>query len=85
MGFMSQFNQQQAATPQQPNGQLANLIMQARQLAEESGGSRAAIQKLMDSGAMCTMPSGKQISVKDIVDMSQGKTVSQLVSQLLQA
>lgn len=78
MGLMSQFNQQQPS-------QLSNVITQARQLANESGGSHAAIQKLIDSGAVCTMPSGHQISVKDIVDMSQGKTVSQLLTQLLQA
>lgn len=78
MGLMSQFNQQQPS-------QLANVITQARQLANESGGSHAAIQKLINSGAVCTMPSGHQISVKDIVDMSQGKTVSQLLTQLLQA
>lgn len=85
MGFMSQF-QQPSQTPQpQPDGQIASLFSQARQLANESGGSQAAIQKLIDSGAKCTMPSGKQIPVKDIVEMSQGKTVSQLITQLLQA
>lgn len=86
MGFLNQFNQQQQpAQHPQPNGQLAGLFSQARQLANESGGSQAAIQKLIDSGAKCTMPSGRQVSVKDIVEMSQGKTVSQLITQLLQA
>lgn len=85
MGFMSQF-QQPSQTPQsQPDGQIASLFSQARQFANESGGSQAAIQKLIDSGAKCTMPSGRQLSVKEIVDMSQGKTVSQLITQLLQA
>ena len=85
MGFMSQF-QQPSQTPQpQPNGQLAGLVSQARQFADENGGSQAAIQKLIDSGAKCTMPSGRQLSVKEIVDMSHGKTVSQLITQLLQA
>lgn len=86
MGFMSQFQQQPQPTQQpQPNGQLAGLVSQARQFADENGGSQAAIQKLIDSGAKCTMPSGRQIPVKDIVEMSQGKTVSQLIMQLLQA
>lgn len=85
MGFMSQFQQSSQAPQPQPDGQIANLFSQARQLANESGGSQAAIQKLIDSGAKCTMPSGRQVSVKDIVEMSQGKTVSQLITQLLQA
>lgn len=85
MGFMSQFQQPTQSPQPQPDGQIANLFSQARQLASESGGSQAAIQKLIDSGAKCTMPSGRQIPVKDIVEMSQGKTVSQLITQLLQA
>lgn len=85
MGFMSQFQQPTQAPQPQPDGQIANLFSQARQLASESGGSQSAIQKLIDSGAKCTMPSGRQIPVKDIVEMSQGKTVSQLITQLLQA
>lgn len=85
MGFMSQFQQPNQTQQPQPNGQLANLVSQARQFADENGGSQAAIQKLIDSGAKCTMPSGRQLSVKEIVDMSQGKTVSQLITQLLQA
>lgn len=85
MGFMSQFQQPSQTSQPQPDGQVASLFSQARQFANENGGSQAAIQKLIDSGAKCTMPSGKQIPVKDIVEMSQGKTVSQLITQLLQA
>lgn len=85
MGFMNQFQQPCQTTQPQPDGQIASLFSQAKQLANESGGSQAAIQKLIDNGAKCTMPSGRQIPVKDIVEMSQGKTVSQLITQLLQA
>lgn len=85
MGFMSQFKQPSQTPHQQPDGQIASLFSQAQQLADESGSSQAAIQKLIDNGAKCTMPSGRQIPVKDIVEMSQGKTVSQLIMQLLQA
>jgi hypothetical protein len=82
---MSQFQQPSQPPQPQPNGQIVSLFSQARQFADENGGSQAAIQKLIDSGAKCTMPSGRQIPVKDIVEMSQGKTVSQLITQLMQA
>lgn len=80
MGFMNQFRQQQ-----QSSNDLSSLFSQAKSLADESGGAQAAIQKLIDNGATCTMPSGKVIPVSQIVSMAQGKTVNQLIEQLLQS
>lgn len=79
MGFMSQFKQQ----PQ--NNQLNNLIQQTQNLAAQNGGAQAVIDQLANNGAICTMPSGKQIAVKDIVTMSKTMTPQQLLMQLMQA
>jgi hypothetical protein len=76
---MSQFKQQ----PQ--NNQLNNLIQQAQSLAAQNGGAQAVIDQLASNGAICTMPSGKQIAVKDIVTMSKTMTPQQLLMQLMQA
>ena len=67
MGFLSQFRQQQ---PQQIS-QLDGLMQQAQNLAAQNGGAQAVIDQLAENGAVCTMPSGKQIAVKDIVTMSK--------------
>lgn len=81
MGFMSQFKQQQ---PQQAS-QLSGIMQQAQGLAAQNGGAQAVIDQLASSGAICTMPSGKQIAVKDIVTMSRTMTLQQLLVQLMQA
>lgn len=81
MGFMSQFKQQQ---PQQAN-QLSGIMQQAQDLAAQNGGAQAVIDQLANSGATCTMPSGKQIAVKDIVSMSKTMNLQQLLVQLMQA
>lgn len=81
MGFMSQFQQQ----PQQQGNQLSNIMQQAQSLAAQNGGAQAIIDQLANDGAICTMPSGKQIAVKDIVTMSKTMTPQQLLLQLMQA
>lgn len=81
MGFLSQFNQQ----PQQQGNQLSNIMQQAQSLAAQNGGAQAVIDQLASNGAICTMPSGKQIAVKDIVTMSKTMTPQQLLLQLMQA
>lgn len=81
MGFMSQFQQQ----PQQQGNQLSNVMQQAQNLAAQNGGAQAVIDQLASNGAICTMPSGKQIAVKDIVTMSKTMTPQQLLLQLMQA
>lgn len=81
MGFMSQFQQQ----PQQQDNQLSNVMQQAQNLAAQNGGAQAVIDQLASNGAVCTMPSGKQIAVKDIVTMSKTMTPQQLLLQLMQA
>lgn len=63
MGFLSQFNQHQ----QQPTIQLDGVMQQAHTLAAQNGGAQAVIEQLANNGAVCTMPSGKQIAVSDIV------------------
>lgn len=77
MGFMSQFKQQ--------GNSAINILQQAQTLAAQNGGSNAVIQQLADNGAVCTMPSGKQIAVKDIMTMSKTMTPQQLLMQLMQA
>lgn len=84
MGFQSQFQQQQQPQQTQANP-LSGVFAQAQQLAAQNGGAQNAIQHLVDSGATCTMPSGRQMSVSDIVTMAQGKTPQQLLLQLLQS
>lgn len=81
MGFMSQFQQQ----PQQQGNQLSSVMQQAQSLAAQNGGAQAVIDQLASNGAICTMPSGKQIAVKDIVTMSKTMTPQQLLLQLMQA
>lgn len=81
MGFMSQFQQQ----PQQQGNQLNDIMQQAQSLAAQNGGAQAVIDQLASNGAVCTMPSGKQIAVKDIVTMSKTMTPQQLLLQLMQA
>lgn len=81
MGFMSQFQQQ----PQQQGSQLSDVMQQAQSLAAQNGGAQAVIDQLANNGAICTMPSGKQIAVKDIVTMSKTMTPQQLLLQLMQA
>lgn len=81
MGFMSQFQQQQ----QQQGNQLSDLMQQAQNLASQNGGAQTVIDQLASSGAVCTMPSGKQIAVKDIVTMSKTMSPQQLLMQLMQA
>lgn len=75
MGFLSQFNRQ----PQN------SLLQQAQALAAQNGGAQAVIDQLANNGAICTLPSGRQIAVKDIVTMSKTMTTQQLLAQLLQA
>lgn len=77
MGFMSQFKQQ--------SNSAINVLQQAQSLAAQNGGADAVIQQLADNGAVCTMPSGKQIAVKDIMTMSKTMTPQQLLMQLMQA
>lgn len=79
MGFLSQFNRQQQGNS------LNDLMQQAQDLAAQNGGAQAVIDQLANNGAVCTMPSGKQISVKDIVTMSKTMTPQQLLTQLMQA
>lgn len=55
MGFLSQFKGQQSS-------QLDNVVRQAQSLADQNGGAQAVIDQLANSGAICTMPSGKQIA-----------------------
>lgn len=81
MGFMSQFSQQQ----QRQGNPLSGVLQQAQTLAAQNGGADAVIQQLADNGAVCTMPSGKQIAVKDILTMSKTMTPQQLLLQLMQA
>lgn len=81
MGFMNQFKGSQ---PNNSN-QLNSLLQQAQSLAAQNGGAQAVINQLADNGAVCTMPSGKQIAVKDIVTMSKTMTPQQLLVQLMQA
>lgn len=81
MGFISQFKQQ----PQQQGSQLSDVMQQAQSLAAQNGGAQAVIDQLASNGAICTMPSGKQIAVKDIVTMSKTMTPQQLLLQLMQA
>lgn len=81
MGFMSQFSQQQ----QRQGNPLNGVLQQAQTLAAQNGGADAVIQQLADNGAVCTMPSGKQIAVKDILTMSKTMTPQQLLLQLMQA
>lgn len=81
MGFLNQFNQQN----QQGSSQLDNLMQQAQSLAAQNGGAQAVIDQLAENGAVCTMPSGKQIAVKDIVTMSKTMSPQQLLMQLMQA
>lgn len=80
MGFMSQFKNQG-----NQGNQLNNILNQAQALAAQNGGAQAVIDQLASNGAVCTMPSGKQIAVKDIVTMSKTMTPQQLVAQLMQA
>lgn len=80
MGFMSQFQQRQ-----QQSNQLNDVMQQAQNLAAQNGGAQAVIDQLANNGAICTMPSGKQIAVKDIVTMSKTMTPQQLLLQLMQA
>jgi hypothetical protein len=84
MAFMDRFNQQ-SQQPRPQSNRLNDVIAQARQLASQSGGAQAAIEKLSNDGVMCTMPSGRQMSVADIVGMSKGKTTGQLLMELLRA
>lgn len=79
MGFMSQFQQSQQ------HNRLDDLMRQAQDLATQNGGANAVIEQLANNGAICTMPSGKQIAVKDIVTMSKTMTPQQLLVQLMQA
>ena len=89
MGFLSQFSQQPQQQPQQPqqpqNSLLSQTMQQAQALASQNGGAQAVIDQLASSGATCTMPSGKQIAVSDIVTMSKTMTPQQLLAQLMQA
>lgn len=80
MGFLSQFKSSQPS-----NNQLNSLLQQAQSLAAQNGGAQAVIGQLADNGAVCTMPSGKQIAVRDIVTMSKTMTPQQLLVQLMQA
>lgn len=81
MGFLNQFNQQR----QQQGNQLDSLMQQAQSLAAQNGGAQTVIDQLAENGAICTMPSGKQIAVKDIVTMSKTMSPQQLLMQLMQA
>lgn len=81
MGFLSQFSQHQ----QQPTSQLDDVMQQAHTLAAQNGGAQAVIEQLANNGAVCTMPSGKQIAVSDIVTMSKTMSPQQLLLQLMQA
>lgn len=80
MGFLNQFKQQQ-----QQGSSLNDIVSQAQSIAMQGGGADAVIKQLADNGAMCTMPSGKQIAVSEIVSMSKTMPLSQLLSQLMQA
>jgi len=80
MGFLNQFNQQR-----QQGNQLDSLMQQAQSLAAQNGGAQAVIDQLASNGVVCTMPSGKQIAVKDIVTMSKTMSPQQLLMQLMQA
>lgn len=60
-------------------------MQQAQSLAAQNGGAQAVIDQLASNGAVCTMPSGKQIAVKDIVTMSKTMSPQQLLMQLMQA
>lgn len=80
MGFLNQFNQQR-----QQGSQLDGLMQQAQSLAAQNGGAQEVIDQLAENGAVCTMPSGKQIAVKDIVTMSKTMSPQQLLMQLMQA
>lgn len=78
MGFLNQFKQQQSS-------QLDGVVRQAQALASQNGGAQAVIDQLASSGATCTLPSGKQVAVRDIVTMSKTMTPQQLLVQLMQA
>ena len=80
MGVQSQFRNRQP----QPS-QLGDVMAQAQSLAAQNGGAQAVMDQLAQSGAVCTMPSGKQIAVKDILTMSKTMTPQQLLIQLMQA
>lgn len=73
MGLMDQFRQPQ-------NSRLSEVMGLARQVT--NGNPRAFVQQLADSGATCTLPNGKVMSVKDLASMAEGKTPQQLLSEL---
>lgn len=81
MGFLSQFNNSQ----RQDSNSLDGIMQMAQSLSAQNGGAEAVIDQLAKSGATCTMPSGKQIAVSDIVTMSKTMSPQQLLMQLMQA
>lgn len=73
MGLMSQYRQRQT-----PKSKLAEAIMTARGM----GDPKKAIKKLADSGATCTLPDGRVMSVSEIVAMAEGKSAIELLALL---
>lgn len=80
MGLMEQLKQrnpQQSQANQSAGGALPLL----QQLIGNQD-PQALITQLANQGATCTFPNGKTISVADLVNMSAGKTVGQLLGEL---
>ena len=73
MGLMNQYRQKQT-----PKSKLAEAIMTARGM----GDPKTAIRRLADSGATCTLPDGRVMSVRDIAAMAEGKSAIELLSLL---
>jgi hypothetical protein len=59
---------------------MLGLLNQAKQIGGDN--PLAAVQKMADSGITCNLPNGRTVSVKDMLEMSQGKSLQQFLSDL---
>ena len=75
MGFRDQFRPAQSL-----RSRLLGLIGAARGMAGND--PRAALRRLEQSGATCTLPDGRVIEVGELVRMAEGKTPQQLLEEL---
>ena len=70
MGFMQQFQQ---------SSPITELIGAARRLA--NGDPSQVVGSLMRSGATCTLPDGRVVTVKQLAQMVAGKSPQEMFAQ----
>lgn len=75
MGFKDQFQQNQ---PRQ--NKLLDMLGFARGIAGND--PKAALQRMANDGMTCTLPNGKVMQINELMQIAEGKTPQQFLSQL---